>query len=1192
MIITGCNNKKNKSEFPDSFSESDEQIVYSSFVKANLYEDEEEIGQEVDLDVKEAGSIVHFHDGTIYSSYYANNGLYVVRNESGRIGFYSSIINKMVVECRFEPEWTIYHVYTHSYFGFILNIKYEDKFITTDAFGNKLCDYEVTFIDGAIINQKPYLIINNSYYYEYDSTGKATSISSLPAQEILPEEDEYEGPSLNDLYSEGRYDLDDYGYPGYSISVAETGYIVVFNNNQVVSIFYVDINTYNLKGLVGKVLVFQRETQTMDEAEKYSFIRNGSKWDLDTLLVNFETGKKTQKDFPYVIEGIVPLKTTTTESDKRYSYIVFKQINDNSLLTESVGRIIDEGFVLHDDVSGMGINSFIELSNGNFYNLATKFIYNSSMTPITSLMGCNPVYHEELHIFTGTLDNSKGIIDENGVVKGEFRYTNIYTAHCPGNGSIIVSNANGAYRLDYTNGNTSFIGEGLTVLNNNLFKTSNNVFFTSDENIFQLEDTYVITYNSVPYLNGSYAYVLNGTNLADGDFITKTVYYGDLNTNLVDSSIKGTEKTNSYLSGLNLEQAVNLKLGKNSVHTVQTNQYGYAKYYTVEAGYYNFYHNYDAISIFKDCGDGYREAVQFTTGMGDSKGDIFYDNRVTCFLEAGIEYYVEITQNTDSQLHNIYLEQHTGSSSQYPLKLKTDFNKTTIRPNNNVSNYYISFTSEYLRKYTVSLGSGYQGSLSISQVYVNEQAVTNGQFILGGGRTVSVRVQFSGPVTEEIPLEISNTSVVLQLGKNQEDPYVLSYGSQNPYTDISYDSANPYYYVAFFAPYGGIYNFSFSFDKSIGNSSEFSVYSATGSNTYVLDPSTDPYVSNISIPENGCIIFKMQIQENGGENTLLSYCNVSSSTGASYENPSSWSSSWYMNSDAPRFMMISSGYSYDCQAIYSHSSTDATISYIDNKGAHYIAPSQETKIYVSGSGYAVLRAESSNYGNYIYHSRSFYYADAYTLDAGLNNVDLDSEEVRYLTFTNENNDAIDVSVTITSDDYIYYRYSYGGGIYQVYESYSGGYSPVSINSFTLNPGKKLHLVLYNQSTYDRSYDIDVNIFNYHIVSIGNWSSYDTDAWSTNYYSTTMDMVVTQSSYIDIGYLIVANNYYYDYTSTLIIKVNGQAIVNKVVTYQNNMSDMVHIQLYVTAGTSLSFQHYNSIGSSGYSTARVALTFLP
>ena len=129
-------------------------------------------------------------------------------------------------------------------------------------------------------------------------------------------------------------------------------------------------------------------------------------------------------------------------------------INEDKTLSYRRTYIIDQDFILHDDVTGKAIGNFVIVEN-NYYNESTNILYNSSFEEIAYIGDINPSIVEGKYFF-GKLDGYYGILDSSARVCAEFIYDGFVTDikdNC-----IVGIRNNNYYRINLYNGTETLIG--------------------------------------------------------------------------------------------------------------------------------------------------------------------------------------------------------------------------------------------------------------------------------------------------------------------------------------------------------------------------------------------------------------------------------------------------------------------------------------------------------------------------------------------------------------------------------------------------------------------------------------------------------------------------------------------------------------------------------------------------------------
>ncbi|MBR0295515.1 MAG: hypothetical protein IJQ67_06430 [Bacilli bacterium] len=1069
FFLVGCSTGTSKKK--DSLFGHANTVISSPFVTANV-NDPDNLVTNVHVPGVRQPSITLGEGNTIYDQSYASKGLLVIKNAAENLGFYSIANGDYLIKPRYKVGWTDWQVYNMSYLSFLISIKYEDQYALYDSFGNLLMNERLYSANEQVVDGKVYLTIDDysysgPYIFEYDGNGNMKSVESIPQPTVI----DYTGPAQGSTYQEGRYNLDEYGFVGYTLYIAGTGLITTYVNGVEQASFYIDLNSFIFRGFIGSKMVFQRYIKVPNEYEHYDYVENNMKYSLETVVIDFINGKKEEKNVSVVIDDIIPLRK---QSDLAgiYSYVLYRLVNDNYILTDTLSAIVNQDFNICDDVSGHEVDAFIKLSNGYFYNTVTGYLYDDNLRIVTSLYQSNPTYYPALKAFVGSWGGKRGIISETGVVLHEFIYDNIYANHCPGNGKVIATKDSSIYRLTVSSSSSSYynyeeyIGDGLNVCGTNLFTDSYGDVFSSDEMLINGGYLYTTTVSSY-YLLQNRTYVVIQEDQLYQSIRMYGIIYDDFTPAFVTTS-QGTEITEVNGNGGTMDTATTLKRGYNVLHTVDYGNVSYGLFSAPTSGYYTFYLN-SGVTITNNyiCGEPVNSSSAY-----DYINNIYYETKYTAYFEADFDVVINFNYsnyyNEIRQAYDLYIAQEVGTNSSYPLEIKGSgiyyLEPAAVKS----YYYYIRFTAQTLGNYRLYLEDSEQNT--IDGIAVDDVDYTYDDITLGEDCTCLFFVTLNETVDTEIRFRIEYSNVSLEEYSTDQNPYMLNYGDQESYINLNVNPDSPKY-VAFASKYGGRYSLSFDYRDGYepSNSPIIYVYDRNGIiSDYAISQ------NNIDVEAGGRIIAMFSNSYNEDEIWIDSYRVYTATTGYSYENPlTSFNSQMNNYNNVPMFYKYIN-YSTCFDTLYYTETNDAPLHYIHddqihlvNKKGTFINLYDEVENWVvfrlgQGSVTGQVMTQVLNKSNRIYYT-------------GSNNVYVYAANYKLLEYRNTSDETIElyVSFSIAYGNYIYYGFTYQNYLLvnDLSTTYSSGYSYTM-----LEPGESVFVGFYNSSDTDMEIELYLSLY--------------------------------------------------------------------------------------------------------------------
>ena len=833
----------------------------------------------------------------IVDSSYASYGLLVVRNYYNRVGFYSLLHQDFIIEPQLVPEWIAeQNVYQVDRIGFLLTFRYDNVYRVYDGFGNELYKNSIypslnnqynTHTE--IVNEIVYLNIGDTYYFQYAEDGSATQVDYIPEpQPVII--DDYYGPELNDLYKVGWVDLTLFGYPNYSIAYNESGLCTVFNGTTQLSTFYIDLNQYNILGIFsqGRIL-FQGKTLLPDIAEEYDYSVGNNKYSLSTLVVNINNGQKTELDYRVVFNKFSMIQLNATS----IGYVAkYQEITKEKVLASQVSVIVDNNLVFHDDISGIEFDNFVNLKNAQgqarFYNETTNVLYDQNFKVITHLRPMSPYYSQRMNAFIGNYDGLYGVVDLDGKVIAEFRYSSIKEASFYQN-SVLANKGTELYRIELDNGHEEKLGTNYFEHGKNFVSyvdtfNSKHYYSLNHTTLFEISADYIQSMNTRNYLDGNYVYFVSARSNYSSDYITYySVRYTDFVPHAISDDVKG-EEVESYTNNGTYDEPYNLVSGVNTLH------YTSASYSSSDRFYIHIPSDqYTAIAINTDyvrlSSTSYVVGTPRSLDNGETlyvfskptdkdgyKVELYryvsyYENRsqtaqVTAFINDG--YFAKAIVNPDGSTgiaglnYSNYLNWWDGLTFTCELTSNGDYNYKPVFSGVSVSEYRIGTK-------TYSTDSEADGFNALSGTVVTFEFTVDGY-------------------QSGTPIGISFTKSTIQVtpGYTRATAKSFAYGSNDPINfpgDTTYNTI----YLKFESKHGGTYSFSFSFTSNFSNREYTQYVDGYAYDEYSYSISSSYYnLNNYVMMPDSYIVFGFTMPAQASVNAT---CTVSSDAGYSYENP-------------------------------------------------------------------------------------------------------------------------------------------------------------------------------------------------------------------------------------------------------------------------------------------------------------------
>ena len=414
LALSGCKSKKNGNKKGD--------VINDLVLKANTKDDKKYIFSNFDLTSKSLPA----ENISVVNVLGAPGFLEIVDTSSTK--HYFSIVKGEVI-C--STTSGVVRTFPSSLTGGYISITEGGKTNVYDGLGNVLVkDNEQTietlnavdYVEPISGTAAAHIIINQRHqYFVYDANG----LASLTLTLVNGDSSYEQGSSLQGITYES---LDNYGHQGYK-KFKSSGRYVIFDssNNEVAS--FTD-PTCDVEFFVGDYLIYQTSVKLDDNNNNYDYIDpSGDRYSLETYRINYLTAKKETINVKYLL-GTNENDIKPFFNDKgvySYSYANLRTISDKKILSNTVETyILDGAGALHDNVTGISLGSFVRFGN-NYYNTASKTIYDGYLNEISILDGLQPEFVTNAELIICQKDGNFGAVNHEGKIAIPFVYEKIYT---------------------------------------------------------------------------------------------------------------------------------------------------------------------------------------------------------------------------------------------------------------------------------------------------------------------------------------------------------------------------------------------------------------------------------------------------------------------------------------------------------------------------------------------------------------------------------------------------------------------------------------------------------------------------------------------------------------------------------------------------------------------------------------------
>ena len=1165
----------------------------------------------------------------IANTNYINNGLLIMRNQYGNIGFYSLLKDKYILNPQFVENWFDYQVSTNQYCGFFLYIHNDDKFMVYDGFGNTLYygANPISNVYTTMVNKDIYVTVTiyqtgQSNYFKYNDTGAIVAVTSIPteSQDPVEEEEPYTGPEINQDFQEDWIDLSKHGLKGYYLFDDTQGLytIIKFDHatleKKAICQFNVDQNTCKELGVVGRYFVYQQTLPLPDDSVSFSYSENGKKYSLETFFVDLTNGKVSTRDLMGIFTDLFPL----INKDEEYQqYILtYKKINRNYALAETLTKIIDRDFVLHEDISGYNYDGFIKIED-IYYNNTTKIIYDSEFQPVTYIGMTNPTYKPNIRCFMGRIDGKYGLVDLNGKVALQYEYDNIYTDDYQ-NGYMIATKGEDVYRVQMYSLEETYLGKNVVRVAENLYyakyNDSNNRYFKSNTNLQTISNKYTI--NRFSYLGQTIIYYLS---YRDGSFFNYCLIEGQAGT--VDkyinipSSTQGEELTELVPDGSSREKAQVLDEGNNAVHNLNYGSWVTYKYTAVVTGYHSFYlsSSYRVNRIYKYVNDDITLLDYEITNLDDaydSKTTTTYARKYTLALKAKDVIYIEINNNyATTQKYNIYVALEDGTDPNYPLTYNFNLSENVYTKSVEFmetrkiyfyfeapKNAYYQLSSSTATNTQIRFSSGFKYDSSTGKYAAIEGTHCIVELYRSNSNTFASGTKFtiSYSVISETPAGFSlKNALEASYGDN-----IALFNNVTLKQQVIFDT----FYIKFAPGNRGSYLFNYSFSVNYTSNIQIIVYDKNGNERGMFN-------DNYCMEDTDYIVMSFNV------GTQVSYFNsfvIYSNSGHSFDNPYNCTSYSVNTIDERRTAYVKYSVTSSENTAFAIMGTNTSnYRYAVYTYTRYVTPQQvEYYDYVTNGWHEfdsetpVLSLNENDYVMFSIYNTSSYEA-SFVLDKLVENnsptiielngsVSIYSYSVNYLKYTNNTGSDVTVAVNFSPSDYASIFYSKTGFPSSSYYSYLA-YTVIPYdNVYTLQHNESLYISIVNNSyssftlSIVNYYSVYYNIFT-RISDNPNGArwTYNSDysAFTFGSYNVESDvsMQIRMNQQGTLYFYVRSYGYDCSLDYITISKVDDSGNIIDIASYKDYYSTSYqYINLYVYSGETIIITWHNGSGAYGSS----------
>ena len=364
-----------------------------------------------------------------------DKGYAILTNADGKYGVFSYFGNKMLITPQFDSNIFQGNIASDPMFGarFTIAISGTDDrpdgvTMIVDGMGNILYNgnyttdkFNLTYQD---IHGTTYSTLKNqnsgkTYYYVYDTAGKASSIEKLPSDETDYDykfQDDYNGAggSFSYLSQDAKFNKK-YKTIGRNYYVYDAEGKMTFQYTVASDATYF---------MAGQSLYEQRAMLVGPDAADYDYAKATAnqtavmKYKLDTKRIDLVEGA-VESIHPN--KNFVSAKTVKDENgNPRYVELEFDELTGNHVLGSRHKKILDGVNVFHDDLTGRELLNLTALQNGNYYDEENKILYDASLNQIADMSKLT--FQKDLELFYNKETGKFGVVDGFGKISMPFAY--------------------------------------------------------------------------------------------------------------------------------------------------------------------------------------------------------------------------------------------------------------------------------------------------------------------------------------------------------------------------------------------------------------------------------------------------------------------------------------------------------------------------------------------------------------------------------------------------------------------------------------------------------------------------------------------------------------------------------------------------------------------------------------------------
>lgn len=253
-------------------------------------------------------------------------------------------------------------------------------------------------------------------------------------------------PNMTYFGLEAVIDLYDFGHDGYQLFVNGSHYYVMNAKGKRVSSF-----ESPMQGIdplqIGDHLIYQRQVEVPEDTEKYDFVHEGIKYVLDTVSINYMTGKQENLKLNYAILDSGRAQLVDKKGVFKYERSNVMLIKDNKTLDLTERNfLIDEEGNLHDDLTSVGNMNGIFPMGDYYYDSSTYKVYDKNFK--VKFVGgeyINNIYEKDKHVYVvKTANDLYGLVDKDNKLLLQPKYKMIDADYYDGY-TILVQDTEGEY---------------------------------------------------------------------------------------------------------------------------------------------------------------------------------------------------------------------------------------------------------------------------------------------------------------------------------------------------------------------------------------------------------------------------------------------------------------------------------------------------------------------------------------------------------------------------------------------------------------------------------------------------------------------------------------------------------------------------------------------------------------------------